>query len=272
MTIADLFPDQDYRFYMRFERAPVGEFFGRTAAHEKLVSERRHWLQTSPELHNALLPEGQPLLQETVELARFSGTLPDKGASPEAGLAASCAALGAVWEPDFMLLKQGDGGELRLVAGCVCFPSSWNFAEKVGLPIESIHGIVPGLNPAIGTQIQSFLSKLRPGLAWVRGNWGLSRSAELNQHPARKLPRLDAGVPLEEVWVRAEHQALVALPRTGGVLFGIRILVQALAEFRKDPLLAQRLARAIETMPADMARYKNILDARERLLAFLKDS
>src|SRR6266404_8715839 len=113
MTISDLFPDQDYRFYMRFERAPVGEFFGRTAAHEKLVSERRHWLQTSPELHSALLPEGEPLLQETVELARFSGTLPDEGARPEAGLTASCAALGVVWEPDFLLLKQGAGGELR---------------------------------------------------------------------------------------------------------------------------------------------------------------
>ena len=29
MTIADLFPDQDYHFYMRFERAAIGDFIGK---------------------------------------------------------------------------------------------------------------------------------------------------------------------------------------------------------------------------------------------------
>jgi len=270
MTIADLFPDQDYRFYMRFERATIEEFFGPTAAHETLVTERRHWLQASPELHSALLDEGLPLLQETIELARTSGTVSADWVPPRTGTANDCAALGTAWEPDFLLLKSGSEGELRLVAGCVCFPSSWNFSEKVGQQIESIHTIVPGLNPAIGTQIRGFLTKLRPGVAWVRGNWGLSRSPELNQHPARKLPRLDATVPLGEVWVRAEHQALVALPRTGGILFGIRILAQSLADFRNDPALARNLARAIQTMPPEMAQYKNILAAREQLLGFLQ--
>jgi hypothetical protein len=264
MTIADLFPDQDYHFYMRFERGTIGDFFGPTAAHESLLAERRRWLQEAPELHSALLSQGRSLLDETIELASVSATL--DAALPKGS---DCTALGRAWEPDFLLMKVDEAGFLRLVGGCVCFPSSWNFAEKVGQPIESIHSIVPGLNPAIGSQIRGFLSKLRPGVAWVRGNWGLSRSAELNQHPARKLFRLDAAVPLEEIWVRAEHQALVALPKTGGILFGIRILVQSLADFLKDASLARRLARAIQTMPPDMARYKNILDARDRVLSFL---
>jgi hypothetical protein len=155
---------------------------------------------------------------------------------------------------------------MRLLAGCVCFPSSWKLTEKIGHPIEHIHGVVPGLNAAIGPQIHSFLSKLRPGIAWLRANWGLSRSAELNQHPDRNLPRLDAQVSLDEVWLRVEHQALVALPRTQGVLFGIRIAVHPIAKIREDRVLADRFIRALTTMPETMAQYKNISAAKQRII------
>src|SRR5205823_30792 len=120
-----------------------------------------------------------------------------------------------------------------------------------------------------GNQIHSFLSKLRPGIAWLRANWGLSRSPELNQHPHRKLPRLDGDARLDEIWLRVEHQALVSLPRTQGVLFGIRIAVHPLTAIREDRPVAERFSRALKSMPEAMAQYKNIATARDRVLALL---
>jgi hypothetical protein len=268
MTLADLFPDEDYRFQMRFERGPAGEFFRPTAQHEDLISQRRHWLQTDTENCQALLPDGIPLLGETLEFARTEGTLPS-ALNHQPSTNNQQLLLGCTWEPDFLLLKLDAEGRMRLLGGCVCFPSSWSLAEKIGHPIETIHGVVPGLNDAIGNQIHSFLSKLRPGVAWLRANWGLSRSPELNQHPERKLPRLDAYVGLEEVWLRVEHQALVALPRTQGVLFGIRIAVHPLAALKEDQILAERLRRLLKTMPEAMASYKGIATARDRIIALL---
>jgi hypothetical protein len=281
MTLVDVFPEADYRFHLRFERVTFSDFFRATSRGCQLLAERRHWLKTASETYSGLLPEGIPLLRETISLGRAEKVLPDQfssGHSPTPSLLNSSTpqllhsllALGEVWEPDFLLLKPGSAGQMLLVGGCVCFPSSWSLAEKMGRPMDAIHGVVPGLNSAIGNQIDGFLKKLRPGVAWQRANWGLSRSPELNQHPERKLPRLDSGVLLNEVWLRIEYQTLTALPENQGVLFAIRIATHPLAEIHSDPLIAPRLVRALETMPGAMAEYKGIATARPKIISLLR--
>jgi hypothetical protein len=65
--MTEVFPDEDYRFHLRFERGSFAEFFRPTAAREKLLAERRHWLQSAPQTYAAFLPDGIPLLKETIE-------------------------------------------------------------------------------------------------------------------------------------------------------------------------------------------------------------
>ena len=182
----------------------------------------------------------------------------------------ACAWLGGELEPDFLLLRPAAEGGMQLAAGCVCFPSSWGLEEKIGLGMEAIHAVVPGLNSAIGRQIDRFLDRLRPGISWERTNWGLSRSGERNQHPSRNLPRLDESVPLDEVFFRVEHQSLASLPRSGGGLFGIRISTRPLTEVMRVPEVRDGLIRALQTMPEEMAAYKNLARCRESILRFLR--
>jgi hypothetical protein len=151
----------------------------------------------------------------------------------------------------------------------VCFPSSWRFEEKVGKPLEVIHTPVPHLNEQLASPIHNFLSRIKPGAAWCRANWGLSRSPELNQHPARGLPKLRPPLREDEVWLRVEDQALIALPESRGVLFGIRMTVIPLAEVKRHPAAARGLARALRTMPDAMLDYKSLLAAKEDLLRLL---
>jgi hypothetical protein len=97
----------------------------------------------------------------------------------------------------------------------------------------------------------------------------LVRSPELNRHPRRQLPRLDATAPPNEVWLRVEHQLLFKLPQTGGVLFGIRLAHVPLWELLAVPEARVGLRRALESMPDAVAEYKGLSGIRPRLLGWL---
>lgn len=265
--IAQYLPEGPYRFSMAFGRGKFADFYGPSPESDRILNERKRWLASHLQHHLAVLPEAAELIHETAMLAAEQGTLtqpPPTTSSPTQ----IARFLGEHWEPDYLLLNR-EQDALKLVCGCVCFPSSWALEEKIGHPIEQIHHVVPALNPSIGRQIQSFLYNIKPGVSWNRSNWGLSRSPELNQHPGRKTPSLDERVLLEEVFLRVEEQSLVSLPQTRGILFGIRIKVFPLSCYAGTEE-GLRLAQALETMPEPMAEYKGLASSRPRIIAQLR--
>lgn len=263
----DLFPSGDFAFHMRFRRGDIANFYKNSAARADLLAERKKWLNADAQKYAAALPEAESLLAEAVELAQSLGISTNTGATP----AETMRSLGSAWEPDLLLLRsQTSAAQPMLVAGCVCFPSSWALEEKIGRPLDTIHAPVPTLNDQFANPVQQFLARMKPGISWERINWGLSRSPELNQHPSRQLPRLNSTVNLEEVWFRAEYQSLVSLPKTSGVLFGIRLIIEPLSKFQSDRAFLDGLSRAIASMPEPIAVYKGIAGARQRLLELLQ--
>ena len=266
-TTNDLFPTGDFAFHMRFRRGDIAQFYKNSPTDADTLAERRKWLEQDRQKYAAALPESQPLLAETVELAESLGVPARIGSTP----LETMINLGGAWEPDLLLLRSpSENAQPVLLAGCVCFPSAWALEEKIGHPLTAIHAPVPTLNEQFANPVQQFLSRMKPGMSWERINWGLSRSPELNQHPSRKLPRLDANVSLEEVWFRAEYQSLISLPKTGGVLFGIRLVIEPLTKLRGDKEFVEGLSRAIQSMPDTIATYKGIAPARARVLELLK--
>lgn len=258
-TLAELFPREDYRFHLTLRRGELRDFFAPTAAHAALIGERRRWLADDAARYAALTPEGRPLEAEFAMQAA------------EWGLAAAGATvreLGALLEPDFLLLSPDrDGGPFRLRGGALCFPTGWALEEKLGRPLEEIHGAVPGLNPALGGPIQQFLTRLRPGPAYLRANWGLAGTAELNLHPSLARRRLQSPLDVTRAWLRVEYQALSALPRCGGVVFGIRIALYPLGEVLADPGVRAGFHQALASMPPALADYKGLSAVRADLLA-----
>jgi hypothetical protein len=273
VNLADWFPDEDHRFQMRFERGPIADYFKPLEADQKILGERHGWLRSAPKVYADLLPEGGPLLEETIEIAQVEQALSSEAlatlSAPVAPLE-KCIRLGESWEPDFILLHRDGNGAYCVAGGCLCFPSSWSLQEKIGHPMEFVHGPVPGLNAELGQQINAFLSKMKPGLAWQRMNWGLSVSSELNHHPARNVPPLQNSTNPKSVYLRLEHQALIKLPRTQGVLFAIRVTNVPLAELKNNPAVAKGLAHALRTMSQAVATYKRIVDFRETAAHFLE--
>lgn len=275
LNLAEILADKDFGLRMRFEREEIASFFKPTADNEAVIAERKNWLSSEPEKYSALLSDGIDLLDETIRLAISLGTLPESvtlQSFENLNPLERCRHLGKLWEADFLLMKPDAEGVFRLYGGCLCFPSHWDLHEKLGKPMAAIHSPVPGLNETLGRQIDGFLQRIKPGTSWERANWGLSRTPELNLHPSRKPLRFDATVTLDEVWFRLEQQSLVSLPESGGILFGIKLVIIPMHEIKADTAARQGMIRALQTMPEPMAQYKGIVSARGSLIEVLQPS
>lgn len=258
MRLTELFPTEDHRFHLTLRRGEPAAFFCDRDASGSERAERRRWVAQDPERYTALESAGEPLCDELRELA------------PSWGLAsfADVCELAGTCEPDVVLLSREADGRFRLRGGALVFPSGWDLREKLGRTVGEIHDIVPGLNDALGVSIDKFLARIAPGPAFHRVNWGLIAHAELNAHPARGLPVPTPPVALDRLWLRVEHQALLALPRTGGLVFGIRVVLHRLDAAVRESGVAPGLARALATLPTALAAYKRI-DGISRQLADL---
>jgi dimethylamine monooxygenase subunit A len=273
LEFSKLFEASDYRFQMGLRQGELSGLLAPSRHRAKILAERADWLAEDPQRYSALYPEGNPVLAEVIETAQHDGHL--AGTDLDSVLRNQtplerCRALGRVWEPDFLLLASGLDGTFRLQGGCLCFPTAWDLSEKMGEPLWKIHGPVPTLNAQLGSKIDLALSRIQPGAVWTRQNWGLSRVPDLNYHPARQLQRLDARVTADEVWFRVEHQALLKMPRSGGLLFLIRVTVHPLADLQAERGAANGLRNALRTMPEVIAQYKGLANARQRIIALLE--
>ncbi len=259
--------DPEFEFNLRGWKEPARGFFAPSPHRAELLAERRHWLAHNPERHLVYLPTAADMVLETIELARIfdPAFMPPAGAEPPELL----KSLGQHWECDLILCRTPLGGQMSMEAGVVCFPSYWAPEEKIGLPVWDVHAPVPGLNAAIGHKIDHLLNRLPPGSAWLRLNWGLSASAERNQHPLHRLPRLTGATPIESIWLRLEHQALLRLPVTAGVLFGIQLYSFSMPALRAKPAAASAVAGQLRSMPLEMRVYKGIHHVASRVADWL---
>jgi dimethylamine monooxygenase subunit A len=255
-----LFPDADYRWSMNLRPGDARDFFSGSRDAGSILGQRRRQLAEDGG-HYAVLPAtAADLIDEAIEQfgiwqGRQFGDAFDAAAS---------------LEPDWVLLRPDAEGVFRVEAGVVCFPSHWSLPDKVGMPLEAVHGPVPRLNEALGRQVGTFLAKLAPGTQWERENWGLSGNAELDHHPRHGHPRLSGEETPDRVWIRLERQLLVRLSG-GGILFGIHLSNHRLDEvagLSED--LPKRISRALKTMPEESANYKGLLGARSGIAASLE--
>lgn len=255
-----LFRGDKYRFEFGVRRGDE-EWF-RPSPESPVLAERRRWLAQSEVPVVFWQDDAAEVLAEALSLFPAESSVVSDRARLERFTAG--------WEPDFVLLRRTPEDEFRMVGGCVCFSSSWDPSEKLGHTVEAIHGPVPTLNADLGARIRTFLAKLPQGAVFERENWGLAAVPERNMHPLRQLPRLSAETPLEQVWLRVEHQAFRALPQTGGLLFVIHLTVHRLTDVLADPVTKAAFAQMLESMPDSIAGYKGIQPARAALLAQLR--
>jgi hypothetical protein len=264
-----IFPTGNHRWTMGLRPASAVEFFARTADWDAVLAERRRLLADDLSTYVEMLPGAERAVDEAGTLLAGLGlpiSLGDVGSTP----AAKLAAIGRAVEPDLIWLEGDADRGHRVIAGAVCFPSSWALSEKLGKPMRLVHGPVPKLDEQLGRQIDAFLSKMEPGAAWTRENWSLAGDGRLNHHPSQPrdsiIQRADEG----RIWIRLEHQFLMKLPRSGEVLFAIHVDPVPLTEVINQAGIAERLALLLETMADEALQYKRLTHVRDDIVALLR--
>lgn len=189
------------------------------------------WLQPDPDLEAradgfAAYPDGIQLSPEAeapgAELAAMLGL---SGGLPEAASA---------HHEDMCLLTLPEGeDQYRLVGAAVAWPSDWAPAEKLRLPLRTLHAPIQGYEEQLATGVDNFMAKLKPGAIYGRCNWFIAATgamrwvAEPPETAFGHATRENAG---ETLFVRSERQTLRRLPETGAILFTIGVYVSPLGE------------------------------------------
>lgn len=218
-----------------------------------------------------LLSEHGDVYRQTPEGVAIRGTpqpvAVDDAATPPLLRAARLVA------DDLLLMRRGPDG-WRLAAGSLSFPSSWSLQEKFGKPMHVIHAPVPGFGA--GTRNAELIARMFDKLAQgvERWNWSvqaddrLAKPALQHKRGTVRAPRFDVPDPVAAAFLRVERQTLRKLPRTGDILFTVRIHLDPMTVLREHPdrtRLAASLAGQLRALSPDELDYKGLLPDRDRL-------
>ena len=151
----------------------------------------------------------------------------------------------------------------RLRAACVCFPSRWDLASKIGTTLDDIHSPVPLYDQELARPTNAFFDRLTPEKSFWRLNWTLVDSPVLHQ---RARTRLSPHGDLSDWYFRVERQTLRQLPMTRAIVFTIRTYVASAASLRAhEEEFAHALLHGLDTAPASVQDYKGWTGVATRL-------
>jgi hypothetical protein len=176
---------------------------------------------------------------------------------------------------DFVVMDQREG-DLWTEAGMVTTPADWSLDFDLGMTFKEWHGPVP-LAHELGVfdRALKFLLNLRLGQPVRRLNWTMTVNPRLDTAPENypkwgpdrtTITKENAG---DLVHLRVELQGLWRLPRSNGVLFGIRCYLISLRELATVPKWARRVHRALGGLHPALVDYKGLSRYRDTVVDWL---
>jgi hypothetical protein len=229
---------------------------------EKDLLTLRHPGQTFLARPDALSAAAEAHELVAAALVRRGLTMRDVGAHPleVAGLSVQ----------EDLCLMEARGGSWVLTAASVCFPTRWELPSKLGRSLAAIHDPVPDYGARLGERVERFFDRMTPGALAYRFNWSLvGESARRLDARARQAPTSMPPDPANDLFFRVERQTLRRLEGHEAIVFGIRIHVWPLGAVVSE-LPPEQFADEIETMPFEIARYKNLEGIRSPLASWLR--
>lgn len=241
--------------------------FLRDAQAPGYAAQKQTVLYTHPEL--ALVGQAEPAVLQAIAAAYAAQTGVTLAATPHA------LALGM---QEDMVVLHDEPDALRTRWLSVCFPSSWNPVDKLGLDFTAIHAPVAD-NALLQAGGKGIVDMAFRQASMLRHVWLLTPSAELPQHPETRRTRWEDAVAqadasgqrlLDRVFFRVERQTTLPLPALQCGVFFIRVMVcPLLAALQVAPARVAELHAALASMSEAVVVYRGMAGVRPRLLAEL---
>jgi hypothetical protein len=176
---------------------------------------------------------------------------------------------------DFVLLDQRDD-TLYADAGFVTSQADWSLAFDVGMSWEEWHGPVPQVTElGVMDRALKYLLNMQLGSPVCRYNWTMTINPRLDTSP-ENYPQwggdrntVTADNVGDLVHLRVELQTLFRLPRSNGIVFGVRCYLISLNEIATYPRWVKRLHRVLKSVHPDLVEYKGITKFKEAAIDWL---
>lgn len=155
----------------------------------------------------------------------------------------------------------------------LCLPNYWAPQDKIGRSFITAHEPVPAMDRIIARSGKLLDTLLQEG-PFERFTWGLTTDARLNHHPLapeNQNPRLWHGRAFDparpELYLRIERQVTVGIPEGNAFIFTIRTYLHDTGNLNSDQ--RRTLAQAIRTMPEPVLAYKELMECKDEIIAWL---
>lgn len=257
------FDGREHRHRMGMRRVEPGAWLepDRNAPPQLQLKDRLVAERSTEVLCDAGTPE---VLAAAVRLAELVADAQGRPLAAVAGGDASSASavlasLARATQEDWCLMLREDTWRLR--GACVCFPSRWVLAEKVGGTIAEIHDPVPRYADQLGGLVEQAMDRLRPEQPVWRLNWNIWDDPRLFQPCADPgaegwpIPRGDEVG--DRTFLRVERQTLRRIG-DDAIAFSIRVHQRPLAALRHQPGALELLAATLDGMAASPSARKKL--------------
>jgi hypothetical protein len=175
---------------------------------------------------------------------------------------------------DDLVVMQREGSEWRAASAVLCSPTFFSAEHAVGKTLLELHGPVPDrLGPGgvqgMSARIARVFAGLQPDMVLERFNWTVQAGPDRftpDGAPLRaRAAAAETSEALDLLHLRVERQTIRALPKSGAVLFTIRISLDPLRAVFAEPGARDGFAAAWEHARPHVRAYKK-WDAYERLV------
>lgn len=183
--------------------------------------------------------------------------------------------VGRQTQGDWVILDQRDN-DLYADAGIVTSQADWSLMFDAGMSFMQWHGPVPQAHEmGVFERALKYLLNLQYGNPVRRLNWTMTINPRLDTSPENyerwgqdrnTVTPKNAG---EKVHLRVELQTLFRLPRSNGIVFGIRCYLISLEELATFPRWAKRMHRILKGLHPDLVEYKGLTKYRPAAIEWL---
>lgn len=173
-----------------------------------------------------------------------------------------------------LVILQRSASSWVVTAGAVCFPTYWSIRDKVGMPLADVHAPVAHYERELSKRVDRFHDRLAADRPAWRRNWFVVPTNEMHLAPAAHPEQFEARIADDgsPMWIRSERQTLRRLPRTGAIVFTIRVQHAPLGVLRQRADRASSMLAAISSWDSDKRRYTSTGGALDALIGWLRNN
>lgn len=239
-------------------------------AHDVYLAEKKRLMDAMPEKVFQAEDDTQEAQSEVLALVKDYLKAQEHLLKPQDANSPALLQAAMMIPEDLVIMRKSDDG-WRLVAGSVCFPSSWSLQEKIGMHLHDVHAPVPDFNKGTknASMIERIFDNLQVGVRVERFNWSVYNDGAL-YHDDRSSEHMNQET---DCYLRVERQTLTKLPKTGDILFTIRIYIdpfEALEKRADKAEIAEGFISLLNMMNSAELAYKGLDGGKERLISRLQ--